>query len=97
MAAKKVKVTWSDESREPTVVKITPRAQVATERHIGGDWSGMALLSVYYMAWVALVKEDPAATPGFEAWLDSVDDVEEVAEPKPDPTQPAQSDETSLN
>lgn len=97
MAAKKVKVTYADPEREPVEVKITPRAQVATERHIGGDWSGMALLSVYYMAWVALMKEDPASVPGFEAWLDSVDDVEEIQPPKPDPTEQAPSDEASLN
>lgn len=97
MAAKKVKVTYADESREPVVVKITPKAQVATERHIGGDWGGMALLSVYYMAWVALVNETPTEIPGFDAWLDSVDDVEEVQEPKPDPTPPGPFGEASLN
>lgn len=94
MAAKKVKVTYSD-GRE-VVVKVTPRAQVNTERHIGGDWSHMALLSAYHMAWGALKQEDPDL-PDFETWLDRVEDVEEVEAPKPDPTPPAQSDETSSN
>lgn len=96
MAAKKVKVTYADETRDAVTVKITPRAQVATERHIGGDWTGMALLSVYYMAWVALSKED-GNTPPFETWLDTVEDVEEVEEQKPDPTLSDPSDEISLN
>lgn len=96
MAAKSVKVTYNDPEVEPVIVKITPRAQVATERHIAGDWTGMAIMSVYYMAWVALMKQDPSI-PGFETWLDTVEDVEDVSEAKPDPTQPAQSDEASLN
>lgn len=91
MAAKKVKVSYND-GRE-VEVKVTPRAQVETERHIGGDWSRMALLSVYHMAWGALRKEDPE-TPDFETWLDQVDDVEEIEAQKPDPTSEAPSDET---
>jgi hypothetical protein len=97
MAAKKVIVTYADPEREPVEVKITPKAQVATERHIGGDWSGMALLSVYYMAWVALLNEDPTSIPGFEAWLDTVDSVEDKEDAKPDPTPSDPFDEASLS
>jgi hypothetical protein len=93
MAAKKVKISYND-SRPDVVVKVSPRAQVETERHIGGDWTHMALLSVYHMAWGALRKED-SETPDFETWLDQVDDVEEVEENKADPTPEAQSAETS--
>lgn len=94
MAAKKLKITYAD-GRE-AIVKVTPRAQVDTERHIGGDWARMGILSAYYMGWSALRKLD-SETPDFETWLDQVDDAEEVDEGKPDPTPSAPSDETSSN
>jgi len=96
MTAMTVKVTYNDPEKKPVEVKITPRAQIATERHIGGDWAGMALLSVYYMAWVALMKEDPEVG-GFEGWLDTVSDVEEIQPAKPDPTPPDPFGGASLN
>lgn len=98
MASKvqRIKIYYADE-REPVEVKVTPRAQVSTERHIGGDWSTMAILSVYYMAWAALRGQDQQ-TPDFETWLDQVEDVEQLeSEKAPDPTEPAQSTDSSLN
>ncbi len=75
---------------------MTPRAQVNTERHIGGDWSSMAILSVYRMAWEALRGKDKD-TPDFETWLDQVEDVEQLKDDTADPTQSAQSSGSSLN
>lgn len=91
MPAHKLKIFYTDESREPVTVKVTPRAQVNTETHIGGDWARMAILSLYHMAWGSLRKIDPE-TPDFDTWLDTVDDVEEIEPPKPDPTQSGPSD-----
>lgn len=91
----RVKIYYSD-GRE-TEVKVKPRALVNTERHIGGDWQAMAILSVFYMAWASVRLEDKEA-PDFETWLDTVDDVEELKEGKgADPTQSAPSDDSLLN
>lgn len=83
----KVRIYYADE-REPVEVKISPRALVNTERHIGGDWTSMAILSVYRMAWEALFAVDKN-TPAFETWLDEIDDVEQLEEKEVDPTEPA--------
>lgn len=91
MPAQKLKITYSDESRPPIEVKVTPRAQVNTETHIGGDWARMAILSLYHMAWGSLRKVD-SDTPDFETWLDTVDSVDEVEAAKPDPTESDQSE-----
>lgn len=90
MPATKLKVTFTDQ-RE-VEVKISPRAQVNTETHIGGDWGRMAILSLYHMAWGTLRKSDPENTPDFDTWLDTVEDVTEVETAKPDPTEPGPSD-----
>jgi len=95
MPAMKLKVTYLDDDREDVEIKVTPRAQVNTETHIGGDWGRMAILSLYHMAWGTLRKSDPENTPDFEKWLDTVEDVAEVAPAKPDPTQQDRSDEVS--
>lgn len=94
MPAAVLKITYNDESREPIEVKVTPRAQVNTETHIGGDWARMGILSLYHMAWGSLRKVDPN-TPDFETWLDLVENVEEIEPPKPDPTQSEASEGTS--
>lgn len=77
-------------------VSVSPRAQVNTERHIGGDWSTMAILSVYRMAWEALRGKDKE-TSDFETFLDQIEDVEQLKDETADPTQPAQSSDSSLN
>jgi hypothetical protein len=97
MASKvqRVKIYYTD-GRE-VEVKVKPRAMVATERHIGGEWQSMAVLSVFYMAWCAVRLEDKEA-PDFDTWLDTIDDVEQVEEKKdPDPTELAQSTDSLLN
>ena len=97
MASKvqRVRIYYTD-GRE-VEVKVKPRAMVATERHIGGEWQNMAILSVFYMAWAAVRLEDKE-TPDFEAWLDSIDDVEQIEEKKePDPTESVQSTDSLLN
>jgi hypothetical protein len=93
MPAMKLKVKFTDD-RE-VEIKVSPRAQVNTETHIGGDWGRMAILSLYHMAWGTLRKSDPENTSDFDSWLDSVEDVTEVEEAKPDPTQSDQSDAVS--
>lgn len=93
MPAMKLKVTFTDE--HAVEVKVSPRAQVNTETHIGGDWSRMAVLSMYHMAWGTLRKSDPENTPDFETWLDTVEDVAQVEEEKPDPTPPDHSGDNS--
>lgn len=90
----RVKVYYLD-GRE-TEVAVSPRAQVNTERHIGGDWSTMAILSVYRMAWEALRGVDKEA-PDFETWLDQIEDVEQLKDETADPTGSAPSADSSLN
>jgi hypothetical protein len=96
MASKvqRIKIYYTD-GRE-VEVKVKPRAQVATERHIGGDWQTMAILSVYYMAWSSVRLEDKE-TPDFDTWLDQIDDVEQIEVKEPDPTGSGQSPDSSLN
>lgn len=91
----KIKIYYADE-REPVVVKVSPRALVNTERHIGGDWTTMAILSVYRMAWEAMFAADKN-TPAFETWLDEIEDVEQLEEKEQDPTQPGLSGDSLLN
>jgi len=91
--AQKVKIYYTDGT--DVEVKISPRAQVNTERHIGGDWQTMAILSVYRMAWEALRGRDKD-TADFETWLDLVEDVEQLEEKKDsDPTESAPSTDSS--
>lgn len=94
MPAALLKITYVDPRMAPIEVKVTPRAQVNTETHIGGDWARMGILSLYHMAWGSLRKVDPD-TPEFDAWLDSVENVDEIEPPKVDPTPPAPSEGAS--
>jgi hypothetical protein len=77
MALLKMKVAYAD-GRESVVV-VTPRAQVETERHFKGtDEAGnQRIASHYYLAWASLfyTKQE---TNDFEAFLDVVADVEEI-------------------
>lgn len=94
MPAALLKITYVDENRPPIQVKVTPRAQVNTETHIGGDWARMGILSLFHMAWGSLKKVEPD-TPDFETWLDTIENVEEIEPPKADPTPPAPSEGAS--
>jgi hypothetical protein len=77
MAVLKMKVVYTD-SRE-SVVAITPRAQVETERHFKGtDQAGnQRIQSHYYLAWASLFY-GKKETGDYEEFLDKVADVEEV-------------------
>jgi len=87
--ATKVKVTYLDGRSVESAV--TPRAQIETERHIGGSWQELSILASYYLAWVALNKAGKESRD-FETWLDQIADVEEV---EAEPAQPAESADTS--
>lgn len=77
MAVLKMKVVYAD-ARESIVV-VTPRAQVETERHFKGtDEAGnQRIQSHYYLAWASLFYTKKE-TGDFEAFLDAVADVEEI-------------------
>lgn len=90
----RVKIYYTD-GREAEV-RISPRVLVSTERHIGGDWASMAILSVYYMGWEAM-RETDKDTPDFETWLNTIEDVEQLKEEDADPFAPARSDDSSSN
>jgi hypothetical protein len=95
MAAKisRLRIYYSD-GRE-VEVKVKPRAQVETERHVGGDWQTMAILSVYYMAWSSVRLTDKT-TPDFETWLDTIEDVEQLdGDDAPNPTEETPSPDSS--
>jgi hypothetical protein len=98
MPRQKLKVVYLD--GKEIEAKITPRAEVATERFFE---RGMAKLQddahaehLYYLAWAALhyADKEPRA---FEHFLSDIEDIEMVSNPKDtisgddvDPTQPAQ-------
>lgn len=88
------KVTYID-GRDPVTIRISPRAQVMMEQHLGREWANMPLIGTYYSTWAALMKQDPASVPDFETWLDLVEQVEDAQAPEPDPTQPGPSGDTS--
>lgn len=77
MAVLKMKVVYAD-ARESVIV-VTPRAQVETERHFKGtDQAGnQRIQSHYYLAWASLFYTQKE-TGDFEAFLDAVADVEEI-------------------
>ena len=90
--ATKLKVTYVD-GREVEVI-ASPRAQVMTEQFIGGFVDERRVQAGYYLAWASLNKAGKEAAD-YETWLDQVADVEEVENKSTDPTQPAQSTDTS--
>ncbi len=75
--ATKLKVTY-DDGRE-LVVLASPRAQVETERHFRGQ--GIVEINQveagYYLAWASLHFAGKEADE-FEAWLNHIDDVDDV-------------------
>lgn len=73
--SRQLKITYLDGSE--LVVTRTGRSMVDAERHFGEKIP--ALESALYVAWL---QAKPGI--GFEEWLDTVEDVNEV---KPDPTE----------
>lgn len=89
--AVKLKVTYTDGREE--VVVASPRAQVMTEQYLGGYGEARQVQGGYYLAWASLNKAGKESAD-FEAWLDQIDDVEEV-DATVTPTEPAQPAATS--
>jgi hypothetical protein len=89
--AVKLKVVYTD-GREVEVV-ASPRAQVMTEKYLGGYGESRQVEGGYYLAWASLHKagKEPA---DYETWLDTIADVGEVTS-EVTPTVPAQPDGTS--
>jgi hypothetical protein len=98
MASKKVKITYQDETREPQIVKVLPRAQVMTEEHFSGFRSDNGIAATFYLGWAAL-NTLKLETLDFETWLNTIDDVEDYEDPKKpvEPTPGVQSSDTSLD
>lgn len=95
MALLKMKVAYAD-GRESVVI-ITPRAQVETERHFKGTEQAGAqrIQSHYFLAWASLFYTGKE-TGDYESFIDAVADVEEVVptvedEVRADPTPTAAS------
>lgn len=76
---KKLSVSFTD-GRDPVLTKLTPRAQVAAERHfsksIGAMDSGE---QIYYLVWASL-HYSGREPRDFDAFLDLLDDIEPVKE-----------------
>lgn len=76
--ATKLKVTYND--RREVLVLATPRAQVESERHFRGQ--GLTEINQveagYYLAWASLHYAGKEAAD-FEAWLNEISEVEQVA------------------
>jgi hypothetical protein len=75
--ATKLKVTYNDS--RVVLVLATPRAQVETERHFRGQ--GLAQVNQveagYHLAWASLHYAGKEGAD-FEAWLNTISDVEEA-------------------
>src|SRR5690242_10334283 len=93
MAVKKVKIIYQDETREPQIVKVLPRAQVMAEEYLKGFKFENVVVSQFYLGWAAL-NSLKLETLDFETWLNTIEDVEDVDE-TPDPTPEAPSADTS--
>lgn len=88
--AAKLKVTYED-GRTVEVV-ATPRAQVETERFLKGFTDATMVEAGYRLAYESLRSRkllDPGV--GYEEFLDTILEVEEIAEEKVDPTPEAPS------
>lgn len=95
--ATKLKVTYED-GHEVEVV-ATPRAQVMTERFLQGFKETSMVEAGYRLAFESLHSRkliDSAL--GYEEWLDTISDVEEIGEDKKaeDPTPEAPSPTSSF-
>lgn len=89
--AVKLKVVYIDGREE--VVVASPRAQVMTEKYLGGYGETRQVEGGYYLAWASLNKAGKESAD-YETWLDQIADVEEVAK-EVTPTEPAQPADTS--
>lgn len=92
--AAKLKVTYND-GKEVEVI-ATPRAQVMTERFLQGFKETSMVEAGYRLAFESLASRkliDSAL--GYEEWLDSIADVEQVEEVQPDPTAGSPSPDSS--
>lgn len=73
--SEKIRVTYLDGRVE--TVSVTPMARVACERHFKGIKSEIALEGSYWMPWW-LLKRSGKEEDSFDAWLEKIDDTEEV-------------------
>lgn len=93
---KKLSVSFTD-GRDSIVTKLTPRAQVAAERHFSCSIAAMDHAEqIYYMVWASLHYS--AREPrDFDTFLDVLDDIEPVKEDEQseDPTPGAPSPDSS--
>ncbi len=101
--AAKLKVTYEDGTE--VEVSATPRAQVMTERFLraqGGFAEATVVEASFRLAYESiasrkLLKKDEAGNDhGYDEWLNTITDVEELEEiPPADPTPGAQSPTSS--
>ena len=88
--AAKLKVTY-DDGREVEVV-ATPRAQVETERYLKGFAEANLIEAGYRLAYESLRSRKLLADNlGYEEFLDTILDVEELEDQPADPTPEAPS------
>jgi hypothetical protein len=78
-----MKVTYAD-GRE-VVVLASARAKLLTEEHFDGIGDKNKLRATFYLAWASLHRAGKEAA-GFDAWVDLIEDVEDVDEEEADPT-----------
>ncbi|HEX3640574.1 MAG TPA: hypothetical protein VHV10_04735 [Ktedonobacteraceae bacterium] len=78
MARQEVKITYLD-GKEANI-KVSPRAEVATERKYGIGVGQMLKEEraehIYHLTWASLKFGASKISHDFEEWLDSVEDVE---------------------
>lgn len=105
MAAKKLKITYQDDSRPEEIVKVLPRAYAMTEAYLKGFSTQNLYAATYHLGWAAL-NSLQKTTLDYETWLNTIEDVEDYEDPEqpeePEepieevpPTQPANSDAVS--
>lgn len=97
--SKGVVVSFTD-GRDPVRVTLTPRAQVAAERHFGCSLAAMDHVEqIYYMVWASLHYSGKEPRD-FDSFLDVFLDAEMVngdtgGDQGQNPTQPAQPPDSS--
>lgn len=70
---------------EPVIVKVTPKVQVAAERHFKMAFTklfaedGISMEGVYWVAWKSMHAAGHVVKT-FDLWLDELDSVETVSE-----------------
>lgn len=95
---KKLSVSFTD-GRSAIVTKLTPRAQVSSERHFGKSIGAMdSSEQIYYMVWASLHYSGREPLD-YESFLNVLDDIEPVAKEEDkqsdDPTSEAPSPDSS--